>query len=297
MPEILDSTRTALAQTVARLARSVGFNATGIPGVSVVMRTEKGEKRSFQKPYAALVLQGKKRTRVGDVEHVYGPGDLVVTCIDFPSFTTIEEASADKPFYSCVLEMNRELMAELSSEIGHAAAVDEPDGQPFFVARAEESVAQNVLRLLALADAPDTIALLAPILIRELHARLLLGLQGAWIRSVCSFGSHSNQIAAAVAMIKDNFREALPVTAIAGRVGLSEASLFRHFKNVTGFSPIQYQKILRLYEGRNILRSGRKTVAGTAFEVGYASSSQFTNDYRRFFGLSPREDIRTGFAA
>ena len=59
----------------------------------------------------------------------------------------------------------------------------------------------------------------------------------------------------------------------------------------------KYQKILRLYEGRNILRSGRKTVSGAAFEVGYASSSHFTNDYRKFFGLSPRDDARAGFAS
>lgn len=297
MTPILDSTRSALAQEVKRLASAIGFNPTGIPGLSVVKRTARGEKRSFQKPYAALVIDGRKRTRVGNVEHVYGPGDIVVTCIDFPSFTTIEEASIEKPFLSCVLELNRELLAELSLSFGHASQTDEPDGQPFFVARCEEDIAQNFLRLLTLEGSQQSIALLSPILIRELHARLLLGPQGGWIRSVCAYGSHSSQIAAAVAIIKENFRKPISVAEIAGHIGLSEPSLHRHFKNVTGFSPIKYQKILRLYEGRNILRSGKKTVSGAAFEVGYASSSQFTNDYRKFFGLSPREDVRAGFAA
>ena len=40
---------------------SVGFNPTGIPGLSVVVRTQAGEKRSFSRPYLAIVLQGKKR--------------------------------------------------------------------------------------------------------------------------------------------------------------------------------------------------------------------------------------------
>lgn len=100
-----------------------------------------------------------------------------------------------------------------------------------------------------------------------------------------------------VLLIKEKFREPISVADIAGNIGLSEPSLHRHFKNMTGFFPIKYQKILRLYEGRNILRSGRKTVSGAAFEVGYASSSHFTNDYRKFFGLSPRDDARAGFAA
>lgn len=297
MPFILDSTREALARLAMQHAGAIGFNPTGIAGFNVVKRIERGEKRSFQKPYAALIFQGRKRTRVGDIEHVYGPGDVVVTCIDFPSFTTIEEASIEKPFLSCVLELNRDLMAELSLMLGHAQAPDDPAGQPFFVTRCEEDIAQNFRRLLELSDAPENISLLAPILIRELHARFLLGPQGAWIRSVCSYGTHSHQIAAAVSMIKEKFREPISVADIAGNIGLSEPSLHRHFKNMTGFSPIKYQKILRLYEGRNILRSGRKTVSGAAFEVGYASSSHFTNDYRKFFGLSPRDDARAGFAA
>lgn len=98
MPFILDSTRETLAHLAMQHAGSIGFNPTGIAGFNVVKRTERREKRSFQKPYAALIFQGRKRTRVGDIEHVYGPGDVVVTCIDFPSFTTIEEASIEKPF-------------------------------------------------------------------------------------------------------------------------------------------------------------------------------------------------------
>lgn len=92
MPFILESTREALARLAMQHAGAICFNPTGIAGFNVVKRIERGEKRSFQKPYAALIFQGRKRTRVGDIEPVYGPGDVVVTCIDFPSFTTIEEA-------------------------------------------------------------------------------------------------------------------------------------------------------------------------------------------------------------
>ena len=83
---------------------SVGFNPTGIPGLSVVVRTQAGEKRSFSRPYLAIVLQGKKRTQIGQYEYVYGPGDCIITCIDFPSVTYIEEASPETPFVSVVME-------------------------------------------------------------------------------------------------------------------------------------------------------------------------------------------------
>lgn len=293
---LLDPTRESLARLTARLAKAVGFNPTGIPGLSVVMRTSRGEKRSFQKPYAALVIQGRKRTRVGDAERVYGPGDIVVTCIDFPSFTTIEEASPEHPFLSCVLELDRKMLADLALSSGSpGSSSEEPPGLPFFVAPCGEALAQNFLRLLALGECPEAAALLGPILVRELHARLLLSPLGVWIRSVCASGTRSNQVATAVSLIRAQFREPLSVPEIARHVGLSAPTLHRHFKSLTGFSPIRYQKMLRLYEGRSLLREGRKTVSGAAFEVGYASSSQFTNDYRRLFGRSPREDARTGF--
>ncbi|MDO5532541.1 AraC family transcriptional regulator [Sutterella sp.] len=287
----------SLADFCRRLTPEVGFIPTAVPGLACVRRIAAGEKRSFQNPYVAVVLQGRKRTAVGSVEHTYGPGDIVVTCIDFPSFTTIEEASPEKPFLSVVLEMNRDLMTELSLQLTEQSLPEEAGGQPFFVSSCSDSIAASYLRLLELTETPDDIPLLAPILTRELHARLLLSPLGGWIRGVCSVGTHSNQIARAVTLIKNDFRQPLTVADVARRVGLSEASFHRHFKACTGHTPIQYQKILRLYEGRLILKSGRKSVSGAAYEVGYASSSQFTNDYRRFFGMSPREDIRAGFTA
>ncbi|MDO5532536.1 AraC family transcriptional regulator [Sutterella sp.] len=276
---------------------AAGFNATPVPGLAVVVRTRAGEQRSFQKPYVALALQGRKRTVVGTTEHVYGTGDVVTTCIDFPSFTTVEEASPERPFIAAVLELNRDLMTELALTLAPGRPASEPPGQPFFVSPATEAIADVFLRLLELTERPAEIPVLAPILVRELHARLLLGPQGEWLRSICAYGSHASQIARAVSLIKSDFRGQLVVADLAGRVGLSEASFHRHFKQITGHSPIQYQKLMRLYEGRSLLRSGRRSVSAAAFEVGYASASQFTNDYRRFFGLSPREDARNGFAA
>ncbi len=287
---IENQTLQLLQERALRQVTETGFNPTGIPGLSLVKRVQCGEKRSFQKPYAALIFQGRKRTAVGTQEYMYGPGDMVVTCLDFPSLTTVEEASPEHPFLSAVLELDRNLIAELSMQMHSAARPEMISGQPFFVNRCQEDVAQNFARLMEAAENEESAALLSQALIRELHARLLLGPQGAWIRSACTYGSRSSQIASVIAVLQKDFSRPISVNDLAARAGMSEPSLHRHFKAVTGYSPIQYQKILRLYEGQRILKSGRKNVSGTAFEVGYASSSQFTNDYRRFFGVAPRED-------
>ena len=56
-------------------------------------------------------------------------------------------------------------------------------------------------------------------------------------------------------------------------------------------TPVQYQKQLRLFEARRLLASGETNVENAAFQVGYESASQFSREYSRMFGASPRRDI------
>ena len=270
-----------------------GFNDTGIPGLSLVMRTEAGEKRSFQEPYAALVLQGRKRTMAGNFEFIYGPGDCVITCVALPSVTYIEEASSVTPFLSIVLRLDPKLLSELALSQPAACSSAFPAEAPAVVSRCPDAIIESFTRLLALRREPQACRdLLAPILTRELYARLLLSEQGPWLRSVCSFGTRSQQVAAAADVIRQSFREAITIESLAQKTGMSPATLHRHFKALTGFSPIQYQRILRLYEARRLLCTGRQTISCIAFAVGYASASQFTHDYRVFFGNAPRDNVK-----
>ena len=55
-------------------------------------------------------------------------------------------------------------------------------------------------------------------------------------------------------------------------------------------SPIQYQKRLRLQEARRLLLLGETSAEAVAYEVGYASPSQFSREYARLFGQPPRRD-------
>ncbi|CAG9216699.1 SDR family NAD(P)-dependent oxidoreductase [Burkholderia gladioli] len=82
---------------------------------------------------------------------------------------------------------------------------------------------------------------------------------------------------------------ALPV--FARSVGMSPSSFHKHFKAVTASSPLQYRKGLQLMEARRLLRAGMLSVSMAAFDVGYESAAQFSRDYMRKFGISPKHDI------
>ena len=51
---------------------------------------------------------------------------------------------------------------------------------------------------------------------------------------------------------------------------------------------LQYQKQLRLLEARHLLVAGQANAETAAYRVGYESPSQFSREYTRMFGASPR---------
>jgi AraC-like DNA-binding protein len=72
---------------------------------------------------------------------------------------------------------------------------------------------------------------------------------------------------------------------------MSPASFHQHFKAVTGMTPIQYQRRIRLQEARKGLLVESLQVGEASVRVGYESHSQFSKDYRRYFGRLPKEDV------
>ena len=84
----------------------------------------------------------------------------------------------------------------------------------------------------------------------------------------------------------------LRVNDLARQVNMSVSSLHRHFKQLTGYSPLQYRKQLRLLEARRLMFSENEQAASAAMIVGYESVTQFNREYKRMFGEPPHRDIR-----
>jgi AraC-like DNA-binding protein len=78
---------------------------------------------------------------------------------------------------------------------------------------------------------------------------------------------------------------------------MSASSFHQHFKAVTGTTPLQYQKDLRLIEARALLTERSHTVSGVAYAVGYESPTHFSRDYTRKFGFPPSRDEKVSILA
>jgi AraC-like DNA-binding protein len=72
---------------------------------------------------------------------------------------------------------------------------------------------------------------------------------------------------------------------------MSLSGFHQHFKAVTGMSPLQFQKQLRLQEAKRLMLGEGLGAAEAAFRVGYESPSHFSREYQRLFGTPPRRDV------
>lgn len=132
--------------------------------------------------------------------------------------------------------------------------------------------------------------MLAPLIKREILWRLITGEQGATVRQIGLADSKLSHIARAVQWIRENYREPFRVDDVAELIGMSTSAFYRNFQAVTGMSPIQFQKKMRLHKARLLLAAHPKDIAHIGYRVGYDSPSQFSREYRRLFGAPPSQD-------
>jgi AraC-like DNA-binding protein len=109
------------------------------------------------------------------------------------------------------------------------------------------------------------------------------------LRKLLRANSNASHIHRAVRGIREDFRVPLYIGELDRSVGMRESAFHRHFKSITGTTPLQYQKRMRLLEARRIIATQAYPVSSAAFEVGYASPTQFRREYSRDFGAAPRE--------
>ncbi|MBN3823031.1 AraC family transcriptional regulator [Burkholderia sp. Ac-20384] len=283
--------RLALAERVARWTESADHLATAIPNLSLHRREATTQPMDcLVEPSFGLVVQGTKRLiQSGDV-YLCDANRFLITSLDLPGSTQVIEASRDRPFLGIGLKLDFRVMAELMVQVApdHEEA---PAGRGLVVGDMNEPLYDAVNRLLALLDDPNAIAVLAPYVEREIYYRLLTSDQGARLRQIASAGSQGNRVSRAIQWLRTHYDESLRVDDLAAQVQMSSSTFHHHFRQLTGMSPLQYQKWIRLNEARRLMLSERLDAASASFRVGYASPTQFNREYSRLFGNSPRRDI------
>jgi AraC-like DNA-binding protein len=280
-----------LSNRVARLAPFDGMHQSALPSLALTRGSEPTTRLpTILQPCLCIVVQGRKRALLNDEVFTYDALNYLVVSVTLPAMGQVLDATPEHPYLSLRLNLDLQEIARLVLEMG--------DGGPpatanrgLFVARLDEPLLDAVLRMVKLLDTPDDIAVLAPVVQREIYYRVLRGELGHRLVDLAHAEGGNHRIVRAIEWLKQRYAEPLSIEELAGAVHMSPSALHHRFKAVTAMSPLQYQKNLRLHEARRLIFADGIECAAAGHRVGYDSASQFSREYRRLFGAPPRAEV------
>lgn len=290
-PDVMEQRYTQLTGRLLSLLQGTQKSDTAIDGLALIRRDRPVRDEScIYQPMIEFIVQGRRKTTVGDQRLEYGAGEFMVAGVDTPCLISDIKTDTDEPFLCVDLVLDLNLITELAVST-EAGGVPGSTHKGICVTPADPELVDALLRLIRLLDTPQHIPALAPLIIREMHFYLLVGPMGEYLRALATEGTHSQRISQSVHWLRQNYLEPLEIDWLAERAAMSVSTFHRHFRKVTSFSPLQYQKRLRLYEAQRLMLVEHRDVTTTAFQVGYESTSQFNREYKREFGYPPLRDV------
>lgn len=292
-PEIAVGKCAELAALVDRWTNRKGNGAHATAIDPLIFMRECDAPKAIQgvsEPLLALVVQGKKEVMLNQETYRYGVAQYLIVSVDLPLGGCAVEVTPDQPYLGFKLKLDPAQLCEIIPQINPGISPQE-SVRGWSISNANPSLIDCAIKLTRLLDTPEDIPFLAPMVIREIYYRLLLGEQGEAVRQIATLGSNMQRIADVIKRIKADFAKPLRVEDLAEHANMSAASFHRHFKAVTSMSPLQYQKQLRLLTARQMMLAEDVDATQTAYQVGYESPSQFSREYSRMFGAPPMKDV------
>jgi transcriptional regulator GlxA family with amidase domain len=183
----------------------------------------------------------------------------------------------------------------LQAEIGNGDETGLPRG--IGPAVMDEDMAGATTRLVRSLQSETESQILGPGLVREILYRALCGTQATVLYSLAMHSGAFSQVARALKIMQNDYAGKLDVEQLASTARMSASAFHRAFKEITSDSPIQYLKKIRLTKARDLIVQESMKAYLAADKVGYESPSQFSREFKRYFGQTPAEMMREIHAA
>ena len=279
-----------MAAQILRLAPNEGLTPSALDGVRLMRANRSMPRRPVMyEPSICVVCQGRKRGFLGDEAFVYDAQHYLVLSVPLP-FEGETEATPEEPFLGVSIRIDLAVAAELLLALDESGGTAAPAPKGICATPLSDELSDAVLRLLNALTSPVEARLIGPAIVREIYFRVLTGEQGGAIRAGLTHQSQFGKIAKALRRIHTEFDGDLDVGSLAQEAGMSVPAFHVHFKAVTQTSPIQYVKATRLHKARLLMVQDGASAAHAATRVGYESASQFSREFKRFFGRTPQEE-------
>jgi len=242
-------------------------------------------------PSIVIIASGRKKGYVGDKCIVYDASNYLVLTVPLP-FECETETVNDEPLLGLSIRIDMSTLSELALKIDVRKRQANPGALSSICATPlDPELAEAAIRLLKCLRSPGDARVLGPSIVREITYRVLCGARGDALFALLARSSQMAQILTTLQHIHINYAEPLEVTRMAEESGMSVSAFHHTFKAVTATSPLQYIKSVRLHKARMLMVHDGLGAAVAAGRVGYESASQFSREFKRYFGNAPTEEV------
>ena len=241
-------------------------------------------------PGIIFLFSGHKIGYINERVFRYDANEYLLLTVPLP-FECETFATPEVPLAGIRLDVDVLQLQELLMDIG-----EDEQFQPAMAASGINSatLSDEILcaaeRLLDVMERPLDARILGKQIIREILYHVLTGPRGGALLALVSRQTHFSLISRVLKRIENKYTENLSVEQLAAEANMSVSAFHHNFKSVTSTSPLQYLKSYRLHKARMMIIHDGMKASAAAMRVGYESASQFSREFKRYFGVTPGED-------
>ncbi|GJF06061.1 MULTISPECIES: AraC family transcriptional regulator [Pseudonocardia] len=284
-----------LIATFAERTSAIGPNPCDWPGLTFYRFVEPAAPQwdDVSSLSLCIVVQGRKCVTVDGAAYHYDPFSYLILNRTMRFQAEILEASVEKPFLSLVLQIDPTIVRRISADmldrsttVFRGAGPERPE--PARVSPLDQNLLGAALRFVKAVGRGSDRRVLAPIYLQEVVYRILQAEQCERLIAAAAAEIDRNPVSDVISYLDSRIDEPVTVAELAEHVSMSPSAFAHMFRDVTGMSPYQFFKRMRLDRARVLLVEEHLTASETSRRVGYTSLSHFINEFKRHFGVTPR---------
>jgi len=244
----------------------------------------------FYEPGIVFLFSGHKTGYLNDRKFCYNANEYLLLTVPLP-FECETQATPEFPLAGIRLNIDLNALQNLVMDIGEDDLF-RPQASTDGINSVElpEGILGAAERLLEVINHPLDARILGKQIIREILYYVLTGPRGGALLALVTRLTHFSQISRVIRRIETRYTENLSVDQLAAEANMSISAFHHNFKSVTSTSPLQYLKSYRLHKARLFMLHDGMKASAAAIRVGYESASQFSREFKRYFGVTPGED-------
>lgn len=277
-----------------------GFTSSKLPGVSLFRSPCSTPKTLFRyKLGLIIIIQGQKLVHFNNRKFLYNANNYLLLAA--PLLLHCETTALNNnPVLGLYIDLDITLIQSICNQLDPLTLKKGLAG----VAQAEIASAvpleldmqEIVIRLLSSLKSSEKARVLGTLHLTELFYCLLIKQHSSPLFALVDKRNTLGKIASIMSEISENPAKPFCVSTAAAKLAMSKPTFHRKFKAVTGQSPLKYCKNIRLNYSKELILRKNKKISEIANEVGYESFSQFSREFKRLFGVSPKECSTINFS-